>query len=172
MTLTLREQRSEDAHTLWRWTHGEQSPEWQRWDGPYFPRAAPLTWEAYQARETVHHPNRRVIALGDECIGMVTRHEEDPQGGGWWELGIVIFDPRHWGGGRGGEALRQWTTLTFGGTDAHVITLSTWSGNERMVRSAVRVGYRECARVPEARSWNGRRWDSVRLAVLRRDWED
>ncbi|MPY65127.1 hypothetical protein F8S09_00255 [Deinococcus sp. SDU3-2] len=34
-----------------------------------------------------------------------------------------------------------------------------------------RVGYRECGRVPEARAWHGQRWDSVRLAQLRRGWE-
>ncbi len=39
-----------------------------------------------------------------------------------------------------------------------------------MTRAAQRVGYRECGRVPEARLWAGRRWDSVRLGVLGRDW--
>ncbi len=39
-----------------------------------------------------------------------------------------------------------------------------------MVRAAHRLGYRECARIPEAREWQGRRWDSVKLACLRRDW--
>ena len=99
----------------------------------------------------------------------MSRYEEDPAGGDWWELGIVIHDPQHWGGGLGRGALRQWTQRTFNETNAHVITLTTWSGNQRMIRSAQRVGYRECARIPEARSWQGRRWDSVKLAVLRRD---
>ncbi|GAA5532893.1 GNAT family protein [Deinococcus aluminii] len=49
--------------------------------------------------------------------------------------------------------------------------LTTWSGNERMIRAARRASYRECGRVPEARLWDGKRWDSVRLAVLRQDWE-
>ena len=79
----------------------------------------------------------------------------------------MIYDPAHWGGGLGREALRQWTNLTFAETDAHVLTLTTWSGNERMVRSAARVGYQECGRVPEARAWQGRRCDRVRLARLR-----
>lgn len=83
---------------------------------------------------------------------------------------MVIYDPEHWGGGLGKQALRLWTQATFAETDAHVLTLTTWSGNERMVRAAERCGYRECARVPEARLWQGRRWDSVRLAALRREW--
>lgn len=132
-----------------------------------------MSYEEYAAKVQAlpaPNPNRQIIALDDKCIGMVTRSEEDPAGGGWWELGIVIYDPQHWGGGLGREALRQWTDRTFSETNAHVITLTTWSGNERMIRSAGRVGYRECARIPEAREWQGRRWDSVKLAFLRREW--
>lgn len=39
-----------------------------------------------------------------------------------------------------------------------------------MFRAAQRCGDRECARIPEARRWQGRRHDSVKLAALRRDW--
>ena len=78
--------------------------------------------------------------------------------------------PAALGGGLGREALRQWTDRTFAETNAHVLTLTTWSGNERLIRSAARVGYRECARIPEARSWQKKRWDSVKLAALRQEW--
>lgn len=170
--LTLRECRPEDLPVLWRWLHGEDHPEWQRWDGPYFPRSgAKKTLSEFVETARPPGPHRRIIALDGECIGMVSRSQEEPAGGGWWELGIVIYDPRHWGGGFGRQALRLWTSLTFAETDAHVLTLTTWSGNERMVRSAQRVGYRECARIPEARLWQGQRWDSVKLCALRREWE-
>jgi RimJ/RimL family protein N-acetyltransferase len=170
--LTLRERRPEDLPVLWRWLHGEDHPEWQRWDGPYFPRSgAKKTLSEFVETARPPGPHRRIIALDGECIGMVSRSEEEPAGGGWWELGIVIYDPRHWGGGFGRQALRLWTSLTFAETDAHVLTLTTWSGNERMVRSAQRVGYCECARIPEARLWQGQRWDSVKLCALRREWE-
>lgn len=176
--LTLRERCETDLPALWRWTHGETAPEWKRWDAPYFhahDHAPPLTYAAYLERERAAGapgPHRRVIALGDTCIGDVSRSEEAPAGGGWWELGITIFDPRHWGGGLGREALRQWTAATFADTGAHVLTLTTWSGNERLVRAAARAGYRECARIPEARAWQEQRWDSVKLATLRREWHN
>ncbi|RJF72811.1 N-acetyltransferase [Deinococcus cavernae] len=171
--LALRPRQDADLPTLWRWVHGEENPEWMRWDGPYFAsKPQPMSYEAYleKAQTVAHSPDRQIIALNGECIGMVTRYEEAPAGGGWWELGIVIYDPQHWGGGLGREALRQWTARTFQETDAHVITLTTWSGNERLIRSAQSAGYHECARIPEARHWQGRRWDSVKLALLRRDW--
>ena len=50
---------------------------------------------------TMHDPHGQIVALDGACIGQVTRHEEAPAGGGWWELGVLIFDPRHWGGGLG-----------------------------------------------------------------------
>ena len=72
--------------------------------------------------------------------------------------------------GYGREALFQWTAATFQDTPAHVLTLTTWSGNLRMIRAAERVGYRECARIREARLWQGVRYDSVKLDLLRREW--
>ncbi|WP_161881523.1 GNAT family N-acetyltransferase [Deinococcus alpinitundrae] len=171
--LTLRPQTEADLPTLHRWLHAEQSPEWQRWDGPYFPKSSSgLSLETYTERAAAHpwDADQQIIALDGQCIGSVSRYEEDPVGGGWFELGIVIFDRAYWGGGLGRWALRLWTVRTFEDTPAHVITLSTWSGNQRMIRAAQATGYRECARIPEARAWDGQRWDSVKLATLRCDW--
>ncbi|UBV44248.1 GNAT family N-acetyltransferase (plasmid) [Deinococcus taeanensis] len=168
--LTLRPRLPDDLPLLWQWTRATPDPEWKQWDGPYFThQSQPVPYETYrqQAESQPPQPHSRVIALDGTCIGQVTRFEEPPAQGGWWELGIVIYDPGSWGCGYGRDALQQWTTSTFDETDAHVLTLTTWSGNERMVRSAQRAGDRECGRIPEARVWQGRRWDSVKLAVLR-----
>ncbi|TFH99929.1 N-acetyltransferase [Micrococcus flavus] len=40
-----------------------------------------------------------------------------------------------------------------------------------MVACAQHAGYTSVARVPEARAWDGRRWDSVRLGLLRAEWQ-
>lgn len=162
MTLfpVLREQTTADALQLAYW-HTDPQAEWKQWDAPYF-------------HAGVHRPSsgERIIEVAGQAVGLVTRHAERPSEGGWWELGILIFDPQYWGGGIGTAALREWTGLTFAETGAHVLTLSTWSGNERMIRAGLRVGYRECARVREARLWQGRRYDSVRLDMLRREWQE
>ncbi len=115
------------------------------------------------------NPHLRILDLGGQCIGQVSRSEEAPAGGGWWDLGILIFDPAYWGGGLGTQALRLWTAATFAGTEAQVLTLTTWGGNERLIRAGERAGYHECARIPQARRWQGQRWDSVKLACLRPD---
>lgn len=173
--LTLRSRRDDDLPTLWRWLHAESDPEWKRWDAPYFHAAggpSTLSLTDFTAREggRAPDPHGRIIALDGACIGQVTRHEEAPEGGGWWDLGVLIFDPRHWGGGLGTQALRLWADATFVETGAHVLTLTTWGGNERMIRAAARTGFHECARIPQARAWAGQRWDSVKLAQLRTGW--
>ena len=52
----------------------------------------------------------------------------------------------------------------------HVLTMTTWSGNEAMLATGERLGFIECTRIPEARSWKGVRYDSVQMAMPRRDW--
>lgn len=169
MTVTLRPMVADDLDFLWTWKHGTPDAEWKRWDGPYFKAPASPSREEFNQQESarVGDQNRRIIEVDGEPAGLVTRFEEDPTGGGWWEIGIVIFDPQWWGKGVGRTALTQWMATTFDETDAHVITLKTWSGNERMIASAERCGFDECGRIPEARSWNGRRWDCVQMSALR-----
>lgn len=167
--ITLRAIQLEDLDFLWGWMHDTPGAEWKRWNGPYFgqdPAPARQDFDASAMRRSEAGTWRMVDVDGDP-VGIVTRGEEAPQGGGWWDVGILVFDPARWGRGIGQQALARWTDLTFEETDAHVITVTTWSGNERMVRSALRAGFIQCARIPEARAWDGRRWDSVKLARLR-----
>ena len=113
--------------------HAESDPEWQRWDAPYFHAAggpSTLSLTAFTAREGGRSPDPhgQIIALDGACIGQVTRHEEAPAGGGWWDLGLLIFDPRHWGGGLGTQALRLWTVA------------NTWFSNEEGKKGRIAVG--------------------------------
>src|SRR5687768_1189317 len=132
--MRIRERRDEDLPELWRWMFGTPDAEWRRWDGPYFRPSEPVPLEAFveRARSRPPDPNRRVIELDGRPAGTVSRSWEDPPEGGWLSLGIVIFDPACWGRGHGSRALRDWTGTCFRETEAHVISLTTWSGNERM----------------------------------------
>ena len=171
--VVLRSQAPADLPELWRWLYGTPDAEWRQWDGPYFHGAVPASSYSDYAAKAISrppNPNMQVIEIGGLARGMVTRSWEDPQEGGWLELGIVIYDPAFWSGGHGTRALRLWTDLSFAETQAHVITLTTWSGNARMVAAARKVGYRECARVREGRLWQGVRYDSVKLDLLRSEW--
>ena len=167
--LKLLPQTTEDALQLAQWLSDPQA-EWRQWDAPYLQAGNSQTGELDFLDEDL--PHERLIWAGGAAVGLVTRRAEAPRQGGWWELGILIHDSRRWGAGLGTRALALWTTLTFQETGAHVLTLSTWSGNVRMLRAAERVGYRECARVREARLWQEQRYDNVQLGLLRREWEE
>ena len=173
VSLTLRPRTLADLPELWRWMYDTPDAEWKRWDGPYFHGALPeLSYSDYAARAIGRppDPDMQIIEIGGLARGMVTRYWEDPEAGGWLELGILIYDPAFWSGGHGTQALRLWTDLSLAETHAHVITLTTWSGNARMIGAGLKVGFRECARVREARLWQGLRYDSVKLDLLRSEW--
>ncbi|MDN5977441.1 GNAT family N-acetyltransferase [Acidipropionibacterium jensenii] len=159
----------DDLIWLWHWNVEAVDPEWKKWDGPYFGDQDDRSYSefAHDWRPRVRSGDRAIITVEGHRCGFVNRFEIEPAGGGWWELGLVIFEPRLWGQGIGHRALSSWTRQTFQETDAHVLTLTTWSGNTRMMRCAEQLGYTVSARIPEARSWNGRRWDSITMSLLR-----
>ena len=53
-----------------------------------------------------------------------------------------------------------------------MLTLTAWSGNARMIGAGLKVGFRECACIREARLWQGARYDSVKLDLLRSEWPE
>lgn len=163
----------DDLRWLWHWNAEVVDPAWKQWDGPYFGSDDDRTPEEFaeEWRPRLMTGDRAAVLVDGRRVGFVSRFEEDPVGGGWWEIGIVVFRPDLWGRGVGRRALSEWTASTFMETDAQVLSLTTWSGNDRMIRCASAVGYRECGRVPQARSWQGRRWDSVTMALLRQEWD-
>lgn len=171
-TVSIRGRRPRDLPVLQRWLT-DPDAEWRRWDAPYFHAAATTaSLRAYvqQLAQSPTRPDERVIDLDGECVGMVNRSEEEPAGGGWWDLGVLIYDPVHWGQGIGTQALALWVQATLDETDAHVLTFTTWGGNDRMIRAARRLGFSEAARIREARLVGDQRYDSVRLDLLRREW--
>lgn len=173
LSVVLRDRRPEDISQMAPWLTDPQAA-WRAWDSPYLP--AEQTTQTMQAyirfmEATPPTPDERVIDVDGVVVGLVNRDEEDPVGSGWWDLGILIFNSEYWGGGIGTRALKLWVQDTLDWTDAHTLTFSTWSGNERMVRAALRLGFRECARVREARVVHGQRFDSVRYDLLRREWQ-
>ncbi|MFC6590663.1 GNAT family N-acetyltransferase [Deinococcus lacus] len=173
VAVSLRERRASDLPFLRRWLTDPQA-EWRAWDAPYLhAHAATQALSAYADALAAlpPDPDELVIAVDDRPAGLVRRSEEEPVGGGWWELGILILDPADWGGGVGTRALSLWVQDTWDWTDAHVLTLTTWSGNVRMLRAAERLGFRECARVREARLVGAQRFDSVRFDLLRSEWQ-
>jgi len=166
-----------DLHELWELAYGVENPEWKEWDAPYFPFER-LSYEDYcehidrvlSTGDPV--PHRVAITTRDgQLIGTVSYYWEHKESL-WLEAGIAIYNPRFWNGGYGTEALRLWVDHLFRFIPLVRAGLTTWSGNVRMIRAAEKVGMQMEARIRKVRLYNGVFYDSIRMGVLREEWQD
>lgn len=111
-----------------------------------------------------------IVTTDGELIGTVSYYWEHRPS--WWlEMGIVIYQPAFWNGGFGTEALTLWGSHLFASMPLVRIGLTTWSGNQRMIRCAEKLGMQMEARIRKVRLYNGVFYDSIRMGILREEWE-
>ncbi|MGB3568169.1 GNAT family N-acetyltransferase [Priestia megaterium] len=172
--VSLREATQEDVNELYYWKYEEKNQEAKKWNAPYIPERR-LTKEKYinsWKKEYELFPSvPRILAIitNEKTVGTVSCYWVDKHTN-WLETGIVIYDPDYWSGGYGTEAYRMWVDFLFESTHLHRLGMSTWSGNIRMIKTAAKIGMKEEARVREARIVNGEYVDSIKMGVLRREW--
>lgn len=165
-----------DLAALWQMIYGDESPEWKKWDAPYYPlERIDLKLYRQQMSERLTAdggvPSRLAITTRDgDIIGTVSYYWEH-QPSLWMEVGIVIYKPAYWNGGYGTEALKLWVDHLFASMPLVRIGLATWSGNRRMIRCAEKLGMQMEARIRKARLYDGNYYDSIRMGVLREEWE-
>ena len=153
--------------------------EWLRLDAPYL--AAPTGDDlealiekkrvAIQAEKPV--PRSELVVVdpsSDALVGRVTRYWQSEETL-WLSVGIDIFFEARWGAGLGHEALGLWCEYLFDAMpNLARLDLRTWAGNERMVRLAGRLGFREEARFRKARVVAGGHFDALGFGILREEW--
>ncbi|MFE4037240.1 MULTISPECIES: GNAT family N-acetyltransferase [Priestia] len=172
--VSLREATQEDVNELYYWKYEEKKQEAKKWNAPYIPERR-LTKEKYINSWKKEYelfpsvPRILAIIINEKTVGTVSCYWVDKHTN-WLETGIVIYDPDYWSGGYGAEAYRMWVDFLFESTHLHRLGMSTWSGNIRMIKTAAKIGMKEEARVREARIVNGEYVDSIKMGVLRREW--
>ncbi|WP_245339167.1 GNAT family N-acetyltransferase [Paenibacillus shirakamiensis] len=174
--LKLRRITTADLPVLYKFMYADSNVEWKKWDAPYFP----LEWESWEAyadrmipylEDDLKAHSRLVIEVKGEVIGQVVYYwEHEPSL--WMETGIVIYDPAYWSGGYGTEALRLWMGWLFNQHPIARIGITTWSGNVRMMRTAEKIGLQVEGRMRKCRIVNGEHFDSIRMGILREEWEE
>ncbi|MBM7553004.1 RimJ/RimL family protein N-acetyltransferase [Thalassobacillus pellis] len=173
----LRSIKEEDHPYLWKLIYGEQEPEWKKWDAPYYP-LEPHTLESYRSYERArierlpeNEPDSRlIIEVDDVIIGTVSYYWEHKPSL-WLEVGIGIYRPEYWSGGYGTEALSLWITHLFQQLPLARVGLTTWSRNQRMMRVAEKLGMKLEGRMRKCRIYEGKHYDSIRMGILREEWE-
>ncbi len=115
-------------------------------------------------------PRILAVIINEKALGTVSCYWVDKHTN-WLETGIVIYDSDYWSGGYGTEAYSMWIDFLFESTPLNRLGMSTWSGNIRMMKTAAKIGMKEEARIREARIVNGEYFDSIKMGILRREWE-
>jgi RimJ/RimL family protein N-acetyltransferase len=171
--VTLRQIEENDLNALWNYIHNEASPQWKKWDAPYFEHKR-VPFEEYKQsflnniEKTNDH--QRIIEVQGKIIGTVSYYwEYEPTR--WLEAGIVIYEPGYWNGGYGTEALSKWVAHLFETKEIGRVGITTWSGNERMMKAAEKIGMKLEGRMRKCRYYNGIYYDSIRMGMIREEWE-
>jgi RimJ/RimL family protein N-acetyltransferase len=171
--VTVRKLHKEDIPKLWQFIYGTPNPEWKKWDAPYFPLGY-INIEKYKEdlKNTLDSNEVDKVAIiekDNEIVGTVSYYwEHEPSK--WLEVGVTIFESKNWSGGIGTDALTLWIDYLFANLDIARVGLTTWSGNERMIKCAEKLGMIMEGRMRKCRYYNGNYYDSIRMGVLREEW--
>ena len=167
--IMLRKPEDTEAEALYHLMISDEK--WTEFNGPYFGYTRP-TFEDFVAG-TFNRLKQGVNALAIEycgrLIGTVTYYWEDEHTR-WLEAGIVIFDSSLWGSGIGKQALIPWITYIFDSLELERVGMTTWSGNPRMIASAISIGFQVEGTLRKVRYYNGVYYDSIKLGVTRDEW--
>ncbi|WP_198317462.1 GNAT family N-acetyltransferase [Cytobacillus praedii] len=172
--VTIRPILEEDLKQLWNYIYGTENPEWKKWDAPYFPLSF-IEYEDFK-KDFIKIPDneplpRMAIEVNGKLIGIVSYYWEHRESN-WLEAGIVIYDPQYWNGGYGTDSLSLWVEHLFASLPLVRVGITTWSGNKRMMRAAEKIGMQLEARLRKCRLYNGEYYDSIRMGILREEWEE
>ena len=180
--LILRDITEEDLarHLYWETIENE----WQLWDGPWEYEGLSEAERLAQAHAYVEKLRRRMEQLRalppdaprttfhiaeksrpEHAIGWVSSYAIDDDftyttGAGHRAVGIDIPDMQARGKGYGAQALGAFVAYLLD-TGLETVYLQTWSGNERMVHLAEKLGFEACCRKKELRLVRGQRYDSL-----------
>ena len=168
--LVIRPIESRDLDRLWELMYKDEAPEFKKWDAPYFEHRA-QTYEVYcqNAGEHVGRDDMWVIEVDGTVYGTVSFYYEDA-GQNWLEVGIILHQADRWNRGIGTRAPKLWVGHLFQTLPTVRVGLTTWSGNERMMKVAEKIGMRLEGRIRQVRVVDDVRYDSIRMGLLREEW--
>lgn len=169
--IAIRPIEATDLKALWTLMYKDEQPEWKKWDAPYYPHSTKSYAQFLTEREAwIQHPARWVITVDGVVAGIVTYYwEHEPSK--WLEMGIVLHERKNWGRGIGTVALKLWIAHLFTTLPLVRVGFTTWSGNERMMRVGEKLGMHYEARIRRVRYYNGQYYDSIRMGLLREEWD-
>jgi RimJ/RimL family protein N-acetyltransferase len=175
--VVLRDITPQDIEQIYYWDYLAEDREHLRWNSPYKPLPPATVYDYFvkykrdlEIAGTEEPRHRLIIEIDGVLKGIVGRYFID-EATNWFEIGLAIFDSRYWSGGYGTDAFQLWIDYLFTHLDTVRLGIGTWSGNERMIGLAKKVGMIEEARVRKARIVRGEYYDAIKMGMLREEWE-
>ncbi len=86
------------------------------------------------------------------------------------ELGILIGEESERGKGYGQEALKLMLDYGFNTLNLYNIYLGVYSFNEQAMACYKKVGFKEAGRLRKAKFHNGKRYDDIKMDMLREEF--
>lgn len=169
--LSIRPIKRSDLSRLWELIYSEEQPEWKKWDAPYYPHQA-MSFEDFlpKGNTMVNSDQIWAIEIDHEVKGTISYYwEHEPSK--WLEMGIVLHESTSWGKGIGTRAMNLWINHLFTTMPLVRVGYTTWSGNERMIRVGEKLGMKMEGRIRKVRLYNDQYFDSIRMGILREEWE-
>ncbi|TQP08500.1 GNAT family N-acetyltransferase [Vibrio cholerae] len=147
--------------------------EWTRFNAPYFPYSHPTLADFADStfQRLLVGSDMQLVICNELPVGTVSCYWECEETR-WLEAGIVIYDESYWGKGIASIALSQWISYLFKTQEIERVGMTTWSGNDRMMSLATRLGLKQEARLRKVRYYEGIYYDSVKYGVIRSEWEE
>ncbi|MER2261438.1 MAG: GNAT family protein [Psychrobacillus sp.] len=170
--INIRPVLEDELYRLWELSLKEDAPEWKKWDAPFEPYTS-MTYEQFISKKDyfINQDDFWGIYFKEELVGALCYYWEH-EASLWLEMGILIYDPKYWNSGIGTIALKMWIDHLFRELPLVRVGFTTWSGNERMVKVGEKLGMTMEARMRKCRFYNGVYYDSIRMGILREEWEE
>ncbi|KEQ17301.1 GNAT family N-acetyltransferase [Endozoicomonas numazuensis] len=145
---------------------------WTEFNAPYFPYQTPTrdSFEQGLFQDLLEGRNKKVIEYRSQPVGTVSCYWVD-ENTRWLEAGIALYDSRQWGKGIGKQALVAWISHLFDTCDIARMGMTTWSGNPGMIACGESIGFKIEGRLRRVRYFKGTYYDSIKLGVLREEWQ-
>lgn len=177
--IILRDAEEKDLEDYIRWNTTET--EWQNWDAPWdADECIPFSEQVSIVKKLVNGyiasaQNNKIRKRFEICtedgihIGWINRYYID-ENYSWTRadanvaIGIDIPSVDLRGHGYGENAFKCFMQYLFD-NNIDIIYTQTWSGNERMMRLAKKLGFKECNRKIGIRTVDEKQYDSVTFCV-------
>ena len=182
--IVLRDMTESDIADEIRWYTEETA--WTRWDAPWEleeevknfdaeackkERLAFLAKEKPEIRTSMELCTESGVHIGsvaayyiDESCNWLPRKDITPEKRKFRTLGLDLCESGFWGKGLGKQALAAWI-LYFQKCGEQELYVQTWSGNERMLKAAKRLGFTVCCRKAGIREIRNARYDGLTLRL-------